>query len=76
MAVSAAPPEAKAGLEPFETPVSHRTLSEWLNAVVGAGFELEEVAEPKADDEIARAAPAVQVTQVVAYFLHVRCRKA
>ena len=72
---SAAPPEARAGLKPFEIPTFRRTLSEWLNGVLRAGFELEQVAEPKADDETARRVPAVQDTQVVAYFLLMRCRK-
>jgi hypothetical protein len=71
----AAPEEAKADLKPFEVPVFHRTLSEWFNALHGAGFELEEVAEPRADDETAQRVPDVADTQVVAYFLHVRCRK-
>jgi len=35
---SAAPVEAKAGLKQFEIPRFHRTLSEWLNAVIEAGF--------------------------------------
>lgn len=72
---SAAPAEATAGLKPFEVPVFHRTLAEWLNAVKAAGFVLEEVREPKADDETAARVPAVADTRVVAYFLHVRCRK-
>jgi ubiquinone/menaquinone biosynthesis C-methylase UbiE len=72
---SAAPEEAKAGLKPFDTPVFHRTLAEWFNAVVQAGFVLEQVAEPRADDATARRVPAVEDTRVVAYFLHVRCRK-
>jgi len=72
---SAAPQKAKAGLRPFETPIFHRTLSEWFNALLQVGFALEQVSEPRADDETARAVPAVQDTQVVAYFLHVRCRK-
>ena len=72
---SAAPVEAKAGLKAFEVPVFHRTLAEWLNAIKQAGFALEEVAEPKADEETARRIPAVADTRVVAYFLHVRCRK-
>jgi ubiquinone/menaquinone biosynthesis C-methylase UbiE len=72
---SAAPHEAKAGLRPFEVPVFHRTLAEWLNAVVQAGFLLEQVAEPSADEDTARRIPAVDDTRVVAYFLHVRCRK-
>jgi ubiquinone/menaquinone biosynthesis C-methylase UbiE len=72
---SAAPPEAKAGLKPFEIPVFHRTLAEWLNAVMQAGFVLEQVAEPRADDDTASRVPAVEDTRLVAYFLHVRCRK-
>jgi ubiquinone/menaquinone biosynthesis C-methylase UbiE len=72
---SAAPPDAKAGLKPFEVPVFHRTLAEWINSVMQAGFVLEQVAEPSADEDTARRVPAVDDTQVVAYFLHVRCRK-
>ncbi len=72
---SAAPEEAKAGLKPFDVPVFHRTLAEWFNGVVQAGFVLEQVAEPRADDDTARRVPAVDDTRVVAYFLHVRCRK-
>jgi SAM-dependent methyltransferase len=72
---SAAPEDAKTGLEPFEVPIFHRTLADWLNAIIQAGFVLERVAEPKADDETARRVPAVEDTRVVAYFLHVRCRK-
>ena len=72
---SAAPPEAKAGLKPFEMPVFHRTLSEWLNGVMQSGFVLEQVEEPRADEDTARRVPAVDDTRVVAYFLHVRCRK-
>lgn len=71
----AAPAEVKQGLAPFEIPVFHRTLSDWLNAVSRAGFVLEYTGEPFADDEIARRYPNVQDTQVVSYFLHLRCRK-
>ena len=72
---SAAPEDAKAGLEPFAVPIFHRTLADWLNAIIQAGFVLEHVAEPRADDETARRVPAVEDTRVVAYFLHARCRK-
>lgn len=71
----AAPAEIKAAWPRFEIPVFHRTLSWWLNAVLDAGLLLERVAEPAAGDETARRVPAVQDTQVVAYFLHLRCRK-
>ena len=72
---SAAPREAKAGLKPFEIPIFHRTLAEWFNGVIDAGFVLEKVTEPRADEDTARRVPAVADTRVVAYFLHVRCRK-
>lgn len=72
---SAAPEEAKTGLQLFEVPIFHRTLSEWLNALIRTGFVLERVIEPKADDETARRVPAVEDTRVVAYSLHIRCRK-
>jgi SAM-dependent methyltransferase len=72
---SAAPPETRCGYLPFEIPRFHRTLAEWLNAVVDAGFAIERVAEPHADEETARRVPRIADTRIVAYFLHVRCRK-
>ncbi len=72
---STAPPEEKAGLKPFEIPIFHRTLSEWINGVTTAGFNIERMAEPRADAETARRVPAVADTRVVAYFLHLLCRK-
>ena len=72
---SAAPEEAKQGLKAFEVPLFNRTLSEWMNAMLDAGFDLERVAEPRADEETAKRLPSVADTRVVAYFLHVRCRK-
>jgi ubiquinone/menaquinone biosynthesis C-methylase UbiE len=48
---SAATSEAKRGLAKFRTPLFRRTLSEWLNLLVGAGFRLEHVAEPCPSDE-------------------------
>ena len=72
---SAAPLEAKAGLREFEIPRFHRTLAEWLNAIVDAGFAVERVIEPRADVETAQSIPAVADTRVVAYFLHMRCRR-
>jgi ubiquinone/menaquinone biosynthesis C-methylase UbiE len=71
----AAPPEAKEGLWPFETPRFHRTLSAWLNATIAAGLVIELVNEPTADDETVAGCPDVQDTQVMPYFLHVRARK-
>lgn len=70
-----APHEVKAGLRPFRTYQYHQTLSAWLNAVIDVGFRIERVAEPFADDEAIRKYPAVANSRVVAYYLHVRCRK-
>jgi SAM-dependent methyltransferase len=72
---SAAPQEAKAGLRPFRVPRFHRTLFYWINSIRAVGFQVEQVAEPRADDETAARFPAVADTQIVAYFLHLRCRK-
>jgi len=73
---SAAPAALKAGLKEFAVPRFHRTLSEWLNAVIESGFSIEQVAEPRADEETAKRVPAVADTRIAAYFLHVRCRKS
>jgi len=72
---SGAPKELKDGLQPFDVPVFHRTLSEWLNAVSGVGFALEFVVEPKVDDATARRVRTLEDTRAVPLFLHMRCRK-
>jgi len=72
---TAAPEEARRGLEQFRTPRFTRTLSEWLNLLLAAGFVLERVEEPCPDDETVARCPDLQDAQVVAYFLHVRARK-
>lgn len=63
------------GLRTFEIPTFHRTISEWLNMVVDAGFRIERVAEPRPSEETARRIPQVADTRGVAFFLQVRCRK-
>ncbi len=71
----AAPPDARAGLRKFQVPLFCRTLSEWMNMLIGAGLRIEQVNEPRADEATARRCPDVADTRIVAYFLHVRCRK-
>jgi len=71
----AAPPAARAGLPPFRVPRFHHPISEWLNAVVAAGLRIERVQEPHPSDDVMRQCPSMQDTQVVPYFLHIRCRK-
>jgi ubiquinone/menaquinone biosynthesis C-methylase UbiE len=70
-----APAEVKQGLPKFKTPRFTRTLSQWLNLLIEAGFQIERLEEPRPDDETVRACPKLQDAQVVSYFLHVRVRK-
>ena len=71
----AAPPDVKQALPKFKTPRFTRTVSQWLNLLIAAGFLLERVEEPRPDDDTVRACPDLQDAQVVAYFLHLRARK-
>jgi ubiquinone/menaquinone biosynthesis C-methylase UbiE len=70
-----APEPLRSSVPKFKTPHFTRTLSQWLNMLIEAGFVLEQVAEPRPDDETVRRFPGLQDAQVVAYFLHLRCRK-
>jgi ubiquinone/menaquinone biosynthesis C-methylase UbiE len=71
----AAPEHIRRGLPKFRMPRFTRTVSEWLNLLVAAGFVLERLEEPRPDDETVARCPDLQDAQVVAYFLHVRARK-
>ena len=72
---SAAPPEAREGLPRFQTPIFRRTLSEWLNTIVGVGFVLEGMWEPTPDEAVVRERPDLEDMTIIAFFLHFRCRK-
>jgi ubiquinone/menaquinone biosynthesis C-methylase UbiE len=71
----ALPEPMKQELPKFKSPVFRRTFSQWLNALIDAGFLLERVSEPRPGDDTVQACPDVQDAQVVAYFLHIRARK-
>jgi SAM-dependent methyltransferase len=71
----AAPPEVSDRFDPFTITSVRRTLSGWVNAVVGAGMTIEAMREPRADDETARRHPEVSDTRIAPYFLIVRARK-
>jgi ubiquinone/menaquinone biosynthesis C-methylase UbiE len=70
------PPEVKRGLEKFKTPLFTKTLARWLNLLIGAGFTIKAITEPRPSDATVQACPAIQDAQIVAYFLHVRARKS
>lgn len=59
----------------FKVPRFTRTISEWLTAVLEAGFTLDRFAEPRPSDEVVREHPNIQGAQVFPYFLIVRARK-
>lgn len=72
---SAAPPEARAGLRPFRTPVFRRTLSQWFNLIVDTGFVIEHLHEPCPDDEVVRLRPDLADMRIIPFFMIIRCRK-
>ncbi len=71
----AAPSDLKDALPKFKIPRFTKTLSQWLNALIGVGFVIEQLQEPAPDDATVKEHPSLQDSQVVAYFLQVRCRK-
>lgn len=67
--------ESFQSLTKFKIPRFTRTLSQWVNTLVQAGFIIEQMNEPQPSNETALQHPALQDTQIIAYFLHFRCRK-
>ncbi len=72
---SAAPAALVEKMRKFRVPYFHNTLSWWLNAVADAGFVIERLEEPVADDDAVARWPQLAETRVVGHYLHVRCRK-
>lgn len=71
----AAPAEVKAAARPFRIPRFFRTLSEYFNTLVEAGFVVERMCEPHAGEQSARDCPNVADTRLAPYFLVFLCRK-
>lgn len=67
--------EEKAKSPPFQTPRFHRTLSQWVDGLVGAGLAIERLVEPCASLELAAAEPIVADTRIVPLALIVRARR-
>lgn len=72
---STLPAEERAKVDPFRVPRFHRTLSQWVEMIVGAGLAIEAFGEPRASVEAAAAEPVIADTRVAPIFLHVRGRK-
>ena len=61
---------------PFRIPRFTHTLATWLNLFLDAGFALERVVEPTADDATLAAHPGeLYDSRIIAYFLTLRMRK-
>jgi SAM-dependent methyltransferase len=72
---SGAPPALRDAHPPFRVPRFDRSLAWWLNAVAGAGLNLEAAEEPVADAETAARVPTVADTRIAPLFLILRARK-
>lgn len=59
----------------FETPLFKRSLAEWINTLVKAGFQIEETYEPQIDSNILGEHPELDGASIVPFSLIVRCRK-
>jgi ubiquinone/menaquinone biosynthesis C-methylase UbiE len=71
----AAPDELKRRYPKFRIPRFFRTLSEWMNMLLDAGFEIARVQEPVPDEETVRCNPGLRSDRLFAWFLHVQCRR-
>ena len=70
-----APRAVRERVRPFQITHTRKTLAGWLNLVSEAGLCIEEVAEPRADAELAAARPEVADTRIGPYFLVIRARR-
>jgi ubiquinone/menaquinone biosynthesis C-methylase UbiE len=72
---STLPANERARVEPFRSPMFHRTLSSWVDLICRARLVIEQFGEPCANQELAAAEPVVADTRVAPLFLHIRGRK-
>lgn len=71
----AAPAPEKAKARRFRVPRFFRTLSEYFNTLVDAGFCVTRLTEPYADDAAVQHCADVADTRIVPYFLVLQCRR-
>ena len=71
----ALPTELQEQVRKFKVPRFTRTLSEWLNVLIDAGFTIKRFAEPRPSDAVVLQHPNLQAAQVFPFFLIVRTRK-
>ena len=71
----ATPDELKRRYPKFRIPRFFRTLSEWMNMLIDAGFTITRVQEPAPDEQAVRRGEAHPHDRLFAWFLHMQCRK-
>lgn len=59
----------------FRTPIFRRPLSEWFNTLIEAKFRIEKTLEPCPSQDIIERFPEISGSQIVPFFLIIRCRK-
>jgi 2-polyprenyl-3-methyl-5-hydroxy-6-metoxy-1,4-benzoquinol methylase len=72
----AAPPDELARWPKFRIACFHRTLSDWVSAIVAAGLVVDGLDEPRPSDDAIARAPRVALMRDVPLFMIVRCRKS
>lgn len=72
---SSLPVELRGRFPKFQVPFFTRTLSQWINLTIEAGFQIEHLHEPYPSDETVQQVPKLQDAKVAAYFLHILARK-
>ena len=72
---SSMPEEKRKQYGKFKVPRFYRTISEYVNTLIGAGFEILQMVEPFASKEAAEKCPGVADTRTIPFFLIFRCRK-
>lgn len=60
---------------PFRTVFWHRTLESWFRELRNAGFEIEQLKEPRARPQDVRAVPALETARRLPFYLVFDCRK-
>ncbi|MBO9513633.1 MAG: class I SAM-dependent methyltransferase [Variovorax sp.] len=68
-------PDERKQVEPFRTPIFHRTLSEWFDIVIGAGLLIDKIGEPTAGVGSVHEDAVVDDTRVAPLSLHIRATK-
>lgn len=67
--------EVRGDIPLFEIPDFRRTMSAWVTLIIGAGFQLEAMAEPCPSEEAIARHPYFRACRVAPFFVHFRARK-